>query len=374
MTLVSGAERAAGIAVRFVPHALALVAVTATLAGLPHSFWPVGLLFLSAPVIELVLGEEHGPRHQLHGAERIACRLAPWLWLPLQAGVIVAGILILRDAPDRVAALSLAIPVGMLSGIFGMAAAHELMHRRERSAQIAAALLLASCGYGHFFVEHVRGHHRRAGTPADPATARMGESLYEFLARTLRGGFASAWRLEAERLANSGRPALDPHNRVIALGTLSILLLAAAGLAAGPAGSLLFVAQGAVSVAILETINYIQHYGLVRREPVPGCRDIFDAAHTWDCAFRLTNLLLVDLGRHADHHRRPARHSDELEPRSDAPRLPAGYFTMFALALLPPLWAQIMDPRASLVRERVDRGLTPLPAPAQGRKLNERKA
>jgi alkane 1-monooxygenase len=373
MMLGLSAVRTVEIAVRFVPHMLALVVVTSTLYHLPHPFGPVGWLFLTAPILESVLGEQRSRRTPSH-AERIACQLAPWLWLPLQAAVLVAGISIVRDAPDPVAAAWLAIPAGMLSGMFGLAAAHELMHRRERIAQSAAALLLVSCGYGHFLVEHVRGHHRRVGTLADPATARLGESVYAFLPRTLKGGLVSAWRLEAERLARSGRRVFDPRNRLIALGALSILLCAAAWLAAGLAGAVFFVVQGAVSAAILEVTNYIQHYGIVRREAVRGVRNPIAAVHAWDCAFRLTNLLLIDLGRHSDHHLRPARGADMLELRRDAPRLPAGYFTLFVLALLPPLWMQIINPRVMLVRKRIDRGLTPLPAkPTEEGEFRERK-
>ena len=362
MMLSSSAVHAFEIAVRFAPHVLALVVVTRTLAGQPYPFSSVGWLFLASPLIESVLGEERRSRQTLGGAERVACRLAPWMWLPLHVAVLVAAISILQDVPDPVAAVWLAIPVGMLCGMFGMAAAHELMHRRERVAQSAAALLLATSGYGHFLIEHVHGHHRRVGTPADAATARLGESVYTFLPRTVKGGLASAWRFEAERLTRRGRRVLDPRNRLIALGTLSILLCIAAGLVAGYAGVVFFTAQGVVSVAILEIVNYIQHYGLVRREAAQGIRDPIVRAHTWDCAFRLTNLLLIDLGRHSDHHLCPTRRADELDTRPDAPRLPAGYFTMVILALLPPLWTQIMDPRTMVVRERIDRGLAPLPA------------
>lgn len=361
----SKAVPAAEIATRFVPHALALVVAVRAFAGLPSPFWPVGWLFLALPPLELLLGEERA-RRPVSRAERVACRLAPWLWLPLQGAVLAAGLSVLRGTSDLGDAVRLAIPMGMLSGMFGMAAAHELMHVRERAARAAAGLLLAVCGYGHFLIEHVSGHHRRVGTPADGATARLGESVYAFLPRTVASGLASAWRTEAERLARRGRRALDPANRLIAWGALSILLCAGAGWLAGAPGIVFLVVQGAVGVASVETMNYLQHYGLVRREAAPGVYDPVTPALTWDCAFRLTNLLLLDLGCHSDHHLQAARRSDELAPRSDAPRMPAGYFTMFVLALLPPLWAQIMDPRVELVRARVERGDLRLPPCATG--------
>lgn len=354
------------IAVRYLPHALALLVVTRTFAGLPYPFSPVGWLFLSVPILESLLGEECRSRHGLGRAERVACRFAPWLWVPLQAAVLFAGISILRDMPDPVQAVLLAIPVGMLSGMFGMSAAHELMHRQGRIARGAAALLLISCGYGHFLIEHVRGHHRQVGTPSDAATARLGESVYAFLPRTVKGGLANAWRLEAERLARRGLCAYDPRNQLFALGALSFLLCISVALAAGLAGLVFLIAQSAVSVAILEVVNYIQHYGLVRRE-TQLVRDPLTAAHAWDCRFRLTNLLLMDLGRHSDHHLWPIRRADELCSRPDAPRMPAGYFTMCILALLPPLWTLLIDPRTTLVRERLNRGLVALPTQSSQR-------
>jgi alkane 1-monooxygenase len=349
------------VAARFVPHALALILVFAAFSGSPTPFSLVGWLFLIAPLVELALGDEHQSRRSVGDAERIVCGMVPWLWAPIQMAVLIAGLYTLRHERDLVSSICLAVPVGMLTGVFGMAAAHELMHRRSRFGRDVAALLFVSCGYGHFLVEHTRGHHRRAGTAVDPATAKLGESVYAFLPRTLKGGLESAWRLEAERLTRIGCSRFNLRNRLIAMGALSILLCAAAGLVVGLPGVVFVMAQGAVSVAILEIINYIQHYGLVRRESALGNREPVATAWAWDCASRLTNSLLCDLGHHSDHHLRPARRSEELELRRAAPRLPAGYFTMFALALLPPLWMQIMNPRAMLVRARIERGLTPLP-------------
>ena len=347
----------AGIAIRYVPHAMALIAVAHVIAGASHPFWPVAWLFLGAPLVESLLGEESGPRSGRGHAARLASRLAPWLWVPVQASLFVAGLSIAREAFDPVTAAITAVPTGMMSGIFGMAAAHELMHRRG-VARSVAALMLASWGYGHFLIEHVHGHHRRVGTFADPATARLGENLYVFLPRTLKGTWVDAWHLETIRLARHGRRVCCPQNRLIVLGVLSIALCVAACLVAGLPGAVFFVVHGAVVVSILETVNYVQHYGLERR----SVRDPIAAHHTWNCTSRLTNLLLFDLGRHADHHLASTLQAFDRDPPSDAPRLPSGYFTMFVVALLPPLWTQIMDPRATLVRKRVACGLTPLPA------------
>ena len=341
------------LALRFLPHALALIVATSAFAGAAQPFALVGSFFLVAPFAETLLGESRGERHHVEWPERVATELLPWLWLPLQLALLVAGLYVIVRTPDLFSVWSVALAAGMLSGMFGMAMAHDLMHRRERAARVAAWLQLCAFGYGHFFVEHVYGHHRHAGTAADAATARLGESLYAFLPRSVFGGLRSAWRLEADRLRRNDVLPFGPQNRVLISIAVWLLMCGVVAQIAGARGLLFFVAQGAVGVAILEVMNYVQHYGL----QVGRARN----SQTWDCGFRLTNLLLCNLGRHADHHVRPVCKARRLENRRDAPHLPAGYFSMFIVALLPPLWSQIMDPRVLLVRERLALGLAPLP-------------
>ena len=156
-----GLAHAADVLLRFTPHAMALVVVIAAFAGQPSPYAPVGWLFGIAPLIEALLCEERLLQRWPGNADRLARELALWLWPPLQGAVLIVGIYLLRKQPGLAQALSLAIPAGMLAGTFGMAAAHEFMHDPKRGAQVAAAVLLAACGYGHFVVEHVRGHHRR---------------------------------------------------------------------------------------------------------------------------------------------------------------------------------------------------------------------
>lgn len=357
MSTPGPAARLAEIAIRHVPHGVALLVAAMVLAGDEYPLLPVGWLFLCAPAIERMLGEADGSEECRAPARAWAKRLAPWTWLPVQLMLIAAGMEVARSVPGPLGAAVAAIPLGMLSGIFGMAAAHELMHR-SGLGRISAGLMLASWGYGHFLVEHLQGHHRRVGTSEDPASARQGESVYAFIPRSVFGGLRSALQLELERLTRQGRHRCGLHNRMLLPIAMSAIFLFIFGSAAGTRGAAFFVVHCATVIWILEVMNYVQHYGLRRS----NMRTRVAACHAWDCRSKLTNWWLFDLGLHVDHHLSPQDLDSNSAAGHDAPRLPAGYFAMFALALLPPLWFLVMDPRVELVRRRLGLGLEPFPA------------
>ena len=215
---------------------------------------------------------------------------------------------------------------------------------------------MTSVTYPHFCVEHVEGHHRNVGTPADPATARLGESVYRFVPRSVLGGLASAWRIERRRAARLGLRRWSWRDRRVRMGLLTAALYAAVALAFGWAGVLFFAAQSAVAVGQLEVINYLEHYGLSRREVGPGRYERVGAEHSWESAHRLTAWYLFNLPRHADHHARASRPYWNLDHSEASPQLPWGYSTVFLMALVPPLWRRVMDPRVP-ARSRGDRPL-----------------
>ncbi|MCB9646564.1 MAG: alkane 1-monooxygenase [Deltaproteobacteria bacterium] len=268
------------------------------------------------------------------------------LWVPAQLGLIGYG-LVLTAGGARTPAelLAAALAVGLATGGGGITIAHELMHRRAAWARALAEVLMTSVTYPHFQVEHVLGHHRNVATPRDPASSRRGEGLYAFLPRTLVGGLVSAWRLEARRCRNLGlrRWSLADRRLRYALGLAATY--AAVGALFGPAGVAFFAAQSVVAVLLLETINYVEHYGLARREVSPGRFERVRPAHSWNSPHRVSGLLLFNLPRHADHHYLASRPYPILRHMADSPQLPAGYAGMVLLALAPPLWRRVMDPR-----------------------------
>lgn len=329
-------------AVRTLPHALALALVARACTEAPSPFAWVGACFLALPVADWLIGQDVRTP-QLDGAlATCVARWLPWCWMPLHVALLSASLELVRSSPTPMpTAFSLGVPAGMLAGAFGMSAAHELMHRRGTAARWGAGLLLTLSGYAHFRIAHLQGHHRLVGTPADYATAKFGQSLYAFVPRSIAGGVQLAWRHELLRLSRSRGWAR--RNRVVTgLFTFSAYAIAAT-LFAGAEGLVFLLCQAVVAVAVLECVNYIQHYGLV----VAPAQDGSAANHTWDCRFRVTNLLLFNLGRHAAHHGGGCSSSEDAPPT-----LPTGYFACFILALLPPLWMQVMDPRAARALER----------------------
>jgi alkane 1-monooxygenase len=278
---------------------------------------------------------------------------AAWLTVVAATGVAVRGDL------SWFGWLGLAVSVGWTSGA-GINAGHELGHKKGNLERWLARFALAPACYGHFVVEHVRGHHRDVATPEDPASARFGESYYRFMGREIPGAFRRAWRLEQDRLAGLGRPALDPRNENLQAWSLSAIFWGGLTLALGPAVLPFMLAQALFAYALLSAANYVEHYGLLRERLADGRYERTAPRHSWNSNHIVSNLLLYQLQRHSDHHAWPARRYQCLRHFDEAPQLPTGYFGMFVLALVPTLWRRVMDPRviahAGGNMERINRG------------------
>ncbi|MEW6323136.1 MAG: alkane 1-monooxygenase [Acidobacteriota bacterium] len=332
---------------------LPLIAVCARAGG----WWtwvPVAVTFLVVPAVDRLVGDNHA-NPPGDGLSRLDAnpwfRIITWAWVPAQL-VVVAWALAgtAQWQWPAHAWVGLAFSVGVATGTIGITYAHELVHRTSPWERALGEILLTTVSYPHFAIEHVYGHHRHVATPADPATARAGESFYRFLPRTLAGGLASACRLEAGRMRRRHGRVWHPANRLLRYGLVQGVLYPAVWLAWGPGAALLLAAQAAVAVTQLEVINYIEHYGLVRREVSPGVYERVQAHHSWDSHSRVSNWLLINLARHADHHCLASRRYQTLHVVPQAPELPAGYGAMFLLALVPPLWRRVMDPRVEAWR------------------------
>ena len=238
----------------------------------------------------------------------------------------------------------LAYVAGADSGL-GLNTAHELGHKHNTLEQVLARLALAVPAYGHFTVEHGRGHHRWVATPEDHASARMGESIYRFALRELPGGIRRAWTLERERLAAQGRSAWSWRNTM--LQSYAVTLALQGGLVAAFGWVMLpFLAiHNLVAWWQLTSANYVEHYGLLRQRLPSGAYEAPQPHHSWNTNHLVTNLATFHLQRHSDHHAYPSRRYQCLRHFPDLPQLPSGYFGMFPLAYVPPLWFRVMDPR-----------------------------
>jgi len=260
------------------------------------------------------------------------------LYVPLQIG-LVAWAIAAAGGTTGLGIASLALSVGVTTGVFGMLTAHELIHSKSRRERMLGTLMLSAMSYRHFRVAHVHVHHRFAATEHDSATARLGEGFYAFLLRTVRGQFLEAWLFERTRCVR--RSVFS--NRMVVDIALTVLIVAAIFAIWGGIGVALFAAQCAVGIIVLELFNYIAHYGLVRRVGIGGRVESLSDCHSWNSSNVWVNLLIFNMGRHSYHHRRPSASYQNLEFVRQAPELPAGYAGSILLALVPPLWRRVMD-------------------------------
>jgi alkane 1-monooxygenase len=227
----------------------------------------------------------------------------------------------------------------------GINTAHELGHKRERVERRLSKVALAQSGYGHFYVEHNRGHHTNVSTPGDPASARFGESFWAFLPRTVVGSLRSAWTLAAGAQRRKGQRVWSLRNDVLNAWALSVVLFGVAIALYGPVVLPYVVVQAVFGFSLLEVVNYIEHYGLLRQRVANGRYERCRPEHSWNSNNIVSNLVLYHLERHSDHHANPTRRYQSLRHFDEAPQLPSGYALMIGLAYFPPLWRRVMDHR-----------------------------
>lgn len=240
--------------------------------------------------------------------------------------------------------LGLAFSLGVACGL-AINIGHELGHQPSKLEQFLSKLVLAPGAYGHFFVEHNRGHHVRVATPEDPASARFGESFYEFFPRCVIGSFKSGWQLEKQRLERQGKSVWHWKNHNLQAWAMTVALWSA--MAAWLGVSVLpFLLVGAIyGGSLLEVVNYLEHYGLKREQKADGRYERCQPHHSWNSNHTVTNVLLYHLQRHSDHHANPTRSYQTLRHFDGVPSLPSGYAAMILIAYIPPLWFRLMDPK-----------------------------
>ncbi|MCS7013693.1 MAG: alkane 1-monooxygenase [Chloroherpetonaceae bacterium] len=231
------------------------------------------------------------------------------------------------------------VSTGVNSGVSGIVVAHELIHRKERLWQALGIWNLLLVNYAHFFIEHIKAHHKYAATPKDAATAQYGETVYGFIRRTIPAQFQSALSLEAERLRKKGKAPFGLENFVVRNTLVQALITASVFLGLGPAAGLAYLGQAAIAVCLLEITNYAQHYGLRRSE-----NERISAAHSWNTDHLSSRFFLLELPRHSDHHYYAARPYQELRSYPESPTLPTGYLGLLPVVLIPPLWFKLIHP------------------------------
>jgi alkane 1-monooxygenase len=335
-----------GIAVPLLPFAAwGLVELT----GL-DLFWYFPLMFFFGliPLVDLVAGMDRNnpPDEALEDLQNDRYyRWITYAFIPVQYAALVWGAWMLSgDRLDVVDKLGLAIGLGLVAGI-AINTAHELGHKKEQNERWFARVALAQPFYGHFFIEHNRGHHGRVATPEDPASSRYGENLWQFLPRTVIGSLRSAWHLEASRLQRRDRSVWTWRNDVLNAWAMSVVLWAGLLIAFGWGILPYLVLQAVVGIWLLETVNYLEHYGMKRQKTASGRYERPNPSHSWNSNNIGTNVLLYHLQRHSDHHANPLRRYQALRDFAESPVLPTGYAGMILLATVPAIWRRVMDPK-----------------------------
>lgn len=323
----------------------------AHLLGATSQLWffvALGVFYIGLPLLDKLLGEDLSnplesavPALEADGYYRaINYAVVPVLWF----GMLFNCIFLATHELPWYSWLATVLVTGSILG-FGLNLSHELGHKKDWLGRKVGLFNTALGGYGHFSIEHNRGHHRHVATPEDPASSQMGESIYRFMFRELPGAFFRAWDLEAERMQHQGRSSWSLHNEIVQAGLVTLALygglIALFGSAMVPV--LLLVAfWGAFQ---LTSANYIEHYGLVRQKLPNGRYEPCLPRHSWNSNHIISNLVVFHLQRHSDHHAHPTRSYQSLRDFTDLPRLPSGYFGMFIAAYIPPLWFRVMNPR-----------------------------
>jgi len=317
--------------------------------GWVASLWlgPI-VVYLVIPLIDVAVGTDAGnpPDNLLRWLENDRYyRWCVYLYLPVQyVSLALAAWLASTGSLSAAGYLGLALTTGVVAGI-AINTAHELGHKKDRVERWLSKVALAQTFYGHFYIEHNRGHHARVATPEDPASSRLGESFWRFLPRSVAGSLRSAWRLERKRSTRRGGSMWTIRNDVLNAWLMSVALWAALILAFGPRVIPFLLIQAVFGFSLLEVVNYIEHYGLGRRREHTGRYERVQPRHSWNSNNVATNLLLFHLQRHSDHHANPTRRYQALRHVDEAPQMPSGYAAMVTLAYLPPLWRRVMDRR-----------------------------
>lgn len=267
----------------------------------------------------------------------------PMLWL----SVFVLAYVVSQYAWSWFNFLGAALSAGVLAAS-GVNLGHEMGHKvNDQGQQLATKLALALSGYGHFAIEHNKGHHKDVATPEDPASSRMGESIYKFVRREIPGAFCRAKALEAARLKRLAKSEWSLHNEIVQNGLITVTAYSLLLVFFGPLMFPFLAVVVAYGYWALSCANYIEHYGLLRQKATNGRYERCLPQHSWNSNHKVSNLFLLHLQRHSDHHAHPTRPYQVLRDYNNVPKLHAGYPWMYILALFPPIWFSIMDPKVA---------------------------
>lgn len=286
-------------------------------------------------------------------SEEFYYRFVTYLWTFFQLGFLFWACYVVSIQPLALYEwIGFVFSTGLVTGGIGITVAHELGHKKSRLERFYSKLLLMTVCYMHFYIEHNRGHHVQVATPSDPATARKDENFYTFWIRSVVTSYLHAWNLEFERLSRKGQKKFSLSNAMISYTVLPFIFCGALTFLFSEVNGafiwqipVFFFSQSIVAFTLLELVNYVEHYGIVRKKTASGNYERVNPLHSWNASHLISNFFLFQLQRHSDHHANAIKRYQVLKHYDESPQLPFGYPTMVIIALLPPLWFDIMNKR-----------------------------
>ena len=310
-------------------------------------FFPLVFYYFFVPFLDFLIGEDtsNPPEASIAALEAdayyrwITYATIPILWI----AVIFNCIFLCTYTLTAMEWIATVITTGSVLG-FGLNVSHELGHKLQTLPRKIALFNTSLGAYGHFSIEHNRGHHRHVSTPEDPASSKMGENIYQFACREMPGAALRAWRLEADRLQRLGKPVWYFENEILQALCLTAVVYGSLISLYGLDMVIVLIPVAIWGAFQLTSANYVEHYGIQRLKTANGNYENCQPHHSWNSNHLVSNLVLFQLQRHSDHHTHPGRSYQSLRDFPELPRLPSGYFGMFFLAYLPPLWYRVMDP------------------------------
>ena len=310
------------------------------------TFLPVYWAYLIIPILELLIKPDEtnleAAEEEMAKNDRVYDYLL-YLIVPLLYASIIFFLFSLKeDGLTTADLIGRTLTMGLLLGAFGINVAHELGHRVKRFEKFLAKILLLPSLYMHFIIEHNRGHHKKVGTREDPATSRENESVFSFYLRTIVEGYKNAWQIANNDVRKKGNNLLSLNNEMFVYTILQTAFIVLVFAVFGWKIGLWYLVAAAGGISLLETVNYIEHYGLVRKEIEPGKFERAMPHHSWNSSHVMGRLMLFELSRHSDHHYMASRKYQILRHHDKSPQMPTGYPGMMILSLVPPLFFYVM--------------------------------
>lgn len=317
------------------------------------TFLPVFVFFGLVPLLEMTFqpdAKNLDERERELAANDNYYDFLLYLMLPIQWGFLIYFFFTISKTTATLDLTGKIVSMGIMCGVIGINLGHELGHRLSKVEQLIGEVLLLSSLENHFLPYHNRGHHHNVGTPNDPATARKNELLFIFWFRSQIGSYFQAWQIEKERLSIQKLSFWHYSNRMIIYTLLHITLLSTIFFIFSFKVLVAFIIAAVIGILLLETVNYIEHYGLVRQQKENGTYERVRRWHSWNSNHVLGRIVLFELSRHSDHHYKADRPYQLLESHEESPTMPTGYPGMMLMALVPPLFFKVMNNRVEAAR------------------------